>query len=392
MAAAKGREMKASAEFVACVVGLSRGDGEAFSSYSGMGKSCLCYRFVYPGFDEYVDNHQSILALHEFESPVINRDHFLYWGSVFKHFPVKGSKSGSQYAIIQVHVIEHTVFYQDETSQPFPNFGSYRKRIIGSLESPGKVSYKSRDELDVSSDTQQYPSKKLSRLPKGYMVVVDVSQIGSAFDAQLQRAEQILDYLTKHKQKFIIVTSKRDDSNSNSLRCAQDLKRKYHAILVETSASGNVNIRDAFRLLAHKVLKKSEISDSINSFVDAQQNALKTRSYAKRAFQEFLEEQVVDPKEQLHGLYESSEFRECKQLTGTFDTGWLFATHILKLFNEEYSSKEDSQAVTRQEYLENVVKERPDLSTYSHHLKRFVCVIYMVQINSIVIFLIMYTL
>ena len=361
---------KASAEFVACVVGLSRGDGEPFSSYSGTGKSCLCYRFIYPGVDKYVDNHESILALHEFESQPINRDHFLYWGSVFKHFPVKSS---SKYTIIQVHVIEHTVFYQDETSQPFPNCGNYRKRIIGSLESPGKVSYKSRDELDGSSGTQQYPSKKLNKVPKGYMVIIDVSQIGTAFDAQLQRAEQTLDYLAKHKQKFIIVASKHDDSNPNSLRCAQDLRKKYHTILVETSASGNINIRDAFRLLAHKVLKKSDISDSINSFADSQQNALKVRSHAKRAFREFLEEQVVDPIEQLSDLYGHNEFRECKRLAGKFDTGWLFATHILQLYNEEYSSKEDAdRAVTRREYLENIVKERPDLFTYSHHLKRFV--------------------
>ena len=126
--AAKRREVKANAEFVACVVGLSRGSNEPFSTHSGVGKSCLCYRFVYPGFDDYVDDHQSILALHEFESSAINWDHFLYWGSVFKHFPIKGSKSSS-HAIIQVHVIEQTVFYQDETSQPFPNCGNYRKRI-----------------------------------------------------------------------------------------------------------------------------------------------------------------------------------------------------------------------------------------------------------------------
>jgi DNA-binding NarL/FixJ family response regulator len=333
-----------------------------------------------------MDKHQSILALHEFESSPINRDHFLYWGSVFKHFPVKGSSKSGQtlYTIIQVHVIEHTVFYQDETSKPFPNCGNYRKRIIGSLESPGKVSYKSQDELDVSSGTQQYPSKKLSKVPKGYVVVIDVSQIGTAFDAQLQRAEQTLDYLAKHKLKFIIVASKCDDSNPNSLKCVQDLKRKYHTILVETSASGNVNVRDAFRLLAHKVLKKSDISDNINSFVESQQNALKARSYAKRAFQEFLEEQVVDPTEQLHGLCEHSEFRECNRLTGKFDTGWLFATHILQLYNEEYSNKEDADraAVTRKEYLENVIKERPDLFSYSHHLKRFVYVIYMVRMNG----------
>ena len=69
-------------EFVACVVGLSKGRGEDFTKHHGIGKSCLCYRFVHPGIDDYIDEHQSLLALHEFENAVINNVHFLYWGSV----------------------------------------------------------------------------------------------------------------------------------------------------------------------------------------------------------------------------------------------------------------------------------------------------------------------
>ena len=367
MAASKSRE-KATAEFVACVVGLSRGPGEPFSSYCGIGKSCLCYRFVYPEFDDYVDSHESIFALHEFESYAINNDHFLYWGSIVKHFPIKGSKT--LHAAVKVHVIEQTVFYQDETSIPFPKSGRYVKRILGSIESPGKVSYKSRDDLDTSSEAHQYPPK-INKVPRGYMVVVDVSQIGSKFDAQLQRAEEVLEYLAKHKQKYIIVVSKRDDSNPNSLRCAHELRRKYHTVVIETSASGNINVRDAFRLLAQKVFKKSpEISDSICSYEEAHHHSLKARSQVKRAFQLFLEEDVTDSEDQLHCIQDSQEFKECRKLTGMFDTGWLFATHILQLHNEAFSSSNSLD--TRQVYLEKFVKQRLDLSTYTLHLKRFV--------------------
>ena len=358
---------KVNAEFVACVVGLSRGPQELFSSHQGIGKSCLCFRFVYPGFDEYVDDHESIVALHEFQSYAINKDHFLYWGSIVKHFPVKGTKH--LHAAVRVHLIEHTVFYQDETSLPFPKSERYVKRITGSLESPGKVSYKSRSDIgEASVDVQQYPLK-LNKVPRGYMVVLDVSQERDEFDAQLQRTEQLLEYLTKHKQKFIIVASKRDNSDANSLRCVEDLRRKYHTVSIETSASGNVNVKDAFRLLAHKVLKKSfEITDVVPLFEEAHHHSFKARGNVKSAFQSFLSIEVQDSTEELHCVQDSQEFRDCKKLTGLYDTGLLFATHILKLHNERYSSREHS--VSRREYLEKFIKQRADLSTYSKHHKR----------------------
>ena len=360
---------KVHAEFVANVIGLSRGPEEPFFSREGIGKSCLCYRFVYPGVDDYVDDHLSIAALHEFEGYAINNDHFLYWGSIVKHFPVKSAKG--MYAAIKLHIIEHTVIYQDETSLPFPNSERYHKRVLGSIESPGKLSYRSRNDIEALHDMQQYPSK-LSKLPRGYMVVVDVSQEGSEFEAQLQRADELLEYLAKHKQKFIIVATKRDNGDVNSIRRAQDLKRKHHTLLIETSASGNINIRDAFRLLAHKVLKKSpEIIDSVPSFDVAHDHSLKARGNVKRVFQMFLSETVTDSSEQLHCIQDSREFQDCKKLTGIYDTGWLFATHILQLHNESYSSTENT--VTREEFLEKFIKERSDLSTYSQHLKRFVC-------------------
>ena len=368
MAASKKDKEKVHAEFVACVVGLSRGPEESFSSHQGIGKSCLCYRFLYPGMDEYEDDHQSILALHEFESYVINNDHFLYWGSIVKHFPVKGSKS--LHAAVRVHVIEQTVFYQDETSRPFKNSERYIKRLLGPLDSPGKVSYKSRNSIDLSSEAQQFPSK-LSKVPRGFMVVLDVSLYGSEFNAHLQRTEQLLDYLAKHKQKFIIVATKRDDSNQTSLRYAHELRRKYRTILIETSASGNKNIRDAFRLAASKVIKKpAEISDSVTSFEEANHRSLIARGHVKQAFQAYLKKQVTDPEYDVQSLCEVPEYIECKKLTGGFDTGWLFATHIMEVYNAAYSSSNTTD--TRQEYLENFVKQRSDLSSYIHHLKRFV--------------------
>jgi GTPase SAR1 family protein len=273
--AGRASDPAVSAEFVACVVGLSRPEGESFTEQRGIGKSCLCCRFIHPDFEDYTDQHESLLALHEFTDPVINNVHFLYWGTIDRNLP---TKSNEKSVPVKFHIIEQTVFYQDETSQPFScgtkpdSIEQYNKRITGSIECPGKLSYASRNDIEIQSalQKQQYPAR-LRRLPRGFLVVVDVSLKGESFTKQLSRVEKILDHLVKQKQKFIIVATKRDESNAESLEQTHKLKRKYRGtLLVETSASKNINIGDAFRLAALKALhKKSQgISDIVPDYED----------------------------------------------------------------------------------------------------------------------------
>lgn len=260
-------------ELVACVVGLSRSQGESFTERQGIGKSCLCCRFVHPDFEDYTDQHQSLLALHEFTNPVINNVHFLYWGTMDRDLPTKYTEKTLP---VKFHIIEQTVFYQDETSQPFSNsttpdsVDQYTKRITGSIECPGKLSYTSRNDIEIQcGQKQQYPAR-LSRLPRGFMVVIDVSLKGDDFTKQLSRVELILEHLMKQKQKYIIVATKRDECNMESLEQAQKLKRKYRTLLIETSASKNINVGDAFRLIAWKFLNKKAqgVSDTVPDYED----------------------------------------------------------------------------------------------------------------------------
>ena len=275
-------------EFVACVVGLSRSEGEEFTKHQGIGKSCLCHRFVYPEPEDYIDEHQSLLALHEFTSPVINGVHFLYWGSVVKSFST--GKASDKSSRVNFHVIEQTVFYQDETSKPFSSgskpdsLDQYLKRITGSIESPGKLSYRSRDDIESNCEKQQYPGR-LSRLPRGFMVVLDVSLSGDEFEMQLQMTEQILDYLVKQKQRFVVVATKRDKCDVDSLESAFKLKRKYHSHVIETSASVNRNVHDAFRVLARTTLQKKAqgVSDSVPDYEEPELSTIKPRSNLKQA-------------------------------------------------------------------------------------------------------------
>lgn len=51
---------------------------------SGVGKSCLCNRFVRPIADDYYPEHTSALSQSDFGGRVVSNDMFLYWGDVVK--------------------------------------------------------------------------------------------------------------------------------------------------------------------------------------------------------------------------------------------------------------------------------------------------------------------
>ena len=50
----------------------------------GVGKSCLCNRFVREDADDYYPDHTSVLSQSDFGGRIVNNDHFLYWGEITK--------------------------------------------------------------------------------------------------------------------------------------------------------------------------------------------------------------------------------------------------------------------------------------------------------------------
>ena len=205
-------------------------------------------------------------------------------------------------------------------------------------------------------------------------MVLDVSLADHEFEAQLRRAEQLLDHLMKHKHKYIIVATKRDNHDLDSLERAHKLKRKYHTQLIETSANGNLNIHDAFRLLACKTLhrKPHGLSDHVPTYEDAAHHILRAKGHVKRSFQTFLTKRITDSDERLHSVEGNEEYRECMMLIGKFETDRLFAVHVLQLHNEKISSYAGvlENPDMRQEFLEEFVERRADLTTYSQYLKK----------------------
>ncbi len=326
----------AAQNMVVCVVGLSRNKGQEYHQGAGVGKSCLCFRFMHPGYDEYIDKHPSLMALHEFESPEVNNVHFLYWGAATHRYPVHGTTKEDK---IQFHVVEHTVLYQDVTSQPFTvitqpdNLERYIRRISGPIESPGKVSFISRDAMCLLSEDdrrQPYPVG-ISRMQRGFIVVLDVSLRGPLFDTQLARAERILSELVKHKRKYVIAATKRDIADHSSLEIVRELRRK-HKYVIETSANKNANIHDVFRVLASRVFKKAQgVSDHISSYEEALHIQLGARGQAKRMFVSYVRKRVRESCERIDTVEASEEYKEGVRVLGKFETDRMFAERLIEV-------------------------------------------------------------
>ncbi len=85
------------------VIGCPRSVIADDGPFKGVGKSCLCNRFVRP--EAYSEAHDSVLSLDDWlDKPVFNGDHFLYWGASTRHLQ-DGTK-------VRFQIVEQTECYQ----------------------------------------------------------------------------------------------------------------------------------------------------------------------------------------------------------------------------------------------------------------------------------------
>ena len=131
--------------FNVSVVGL--GVSEYEKGPVGVGKSCLCNRFVRPLADDYYTDHISVLSQSDFGGRVVNNDHFLYWGGV-----TKTSDDGTD---MTFNVVEQTEFIDDSSFQPFKCGKStelyYKRCAETKLQSAEKLMYICKNQLGKSS-------------------------------------------------------------------------------------------------------------------------------------------------------------------------------------------------------------------------------------------------
>ncbi|WKY06617.1 hypothetical protein Q1695_006642 [Nippostrongylus brasiliensis] len=239
------------------VIGVS--GREAVKGSKGVGKSLICNRFVRGDFDNFFTEHCSVLSQTDFGgSPVINNDHWLYWGE--RQINLDES-SGS----VTIRVIEQTEFLDDETYEPIAGPSTsepYAKRCCQiRLESRDKLMYIQKEQLGLEAEFDQHvlPDGKCS--VDAFIFVFDASRTeGRTFESQCSSSSATLSNVIKTKKPIVLALSQMDSADDearkalSSLLSRKDLK-STHITVVEVSALMNVNIDELFVVTACAALR-----------------------------------------------------------------------------------------------------------------------------------------
>lgn len=324
--------------FNVSVIGLSGVDSD--KSLYGVGKSCLCNRFVRPLADEYVYEHLSIFSSTDFAGRVLNNDHYLYWGSV-----IKKSDDGSDLCF---QIVEQTEFIEDSTLTTLSKGGqitSYSKRCVATkLQSQEKLMYISRDQVALQNDYEQVPMPGGKFNVDGFVCVFDVSSRGRTEEQDLLYSS-ILSSLQKTKKPFVVAATKCDELRRNSLEECSKLfsgKKLTNIPIVEVSAQENVNVDLVFILLA-QLIEKGKVRSRITPYNEAFQTQKEKISNALEKYQALVERNVSDFRaiwKNTKKTFESEpEYLDVRDLSGIDTCKKVFNKHIRRLKKESEDLK-----------------------------------------------------
>ncbi|GFN96257.1 rho GTPase-activating protein [Plakobranchus ocellatus] len=322
--------------FNVSVIGLSGTERE--KGQYGVGKSCLCNRFLKQVADHYHQEHISVLSQIDFAGRVINNDHFLYWGSVVK------TDDGNNFTF---HVVEQTEFIDDVSFSPFKSARTeaYVKRAVsGKLQSAEKLMYICKDQLGMETDSAYpqvlMPEGKLTI--DGFLCCFDVSHVPQrSIEKQVEFVAALLNNAAKTKKPVVLATTKGDSSSPEYVKEAERLLNRKEfrgsVSLVETSAHENINVEAAFLLLAH-LIGKTKPKHKILPFADARRQRHELLEVAKEAYIHLLRTNVSDPKAVWptwrKRLEAESDFGHYVDLFGTEQARKEFRAHTKRLRDE----------------------------------------------------------
>ncbi|XP_033150186.1 rho GTPase-activating protein 190 isoform X4 [Drosophila busckii] len=327
-------------QFNISVIGLS--GTEKDRGQVGVGKSCLCNRFMRPMADDYFIDHISVLSQSDFSGRIVNNDHFLYWGEVRKT-----TDEGVEY---NFNIIEQTEFMDDSTFQAFKvgKMDPYSKRCTATkVFSAEKLMYICKNQLGIEKEYEQkvMPDGRLSI--DGFVVVFDVSPVPNrSVEKQVEFVQNVIANIMKNKKPLVLVTTKNDDAYELYVREAEKISQrkdyKSTVQLIETSAHESINIDLAFLMLAQMIDKvKNRVKIiSYQESAKSRKELLDTRS---EAVTRLIRNQITD----YHILWSQgskmlSQYREWNEFLNIFghDAGQkLFRRHMKKLRDDHLNKK-----------------------------------------------------
>uniref|UniRef100_A0A8C4Z6U1 Rho GTPase-activating protein 35 n=1 Tax=Gadus morhua TaxID=8049 RepID=A0A8C4Z6U1_GADMO len=311
------------------VVGLS--GTEKDKGQCGVGKSCLCNRFVRPSADDFYLDHTSVLSTSDFGGRVVNNDHFLFWGEAGRVLD-EGPET-------RMHVVEQTEFIDDQTFQPHRSTAlqPYIKRAAATkLSSAEKLMYFCTDQLGLEQDFEQKQMPEGKLMVDGCLLCVDVSRgMNRSFEDQMKFITNLYNQLAKTKKPVVLVLTKCDEGVERYIKDSHTFAlAKKNLQVVETSARSNVNVDLAFLTLI-QLIDKGKGKPKIIPYFEALKQQSQQIASAKDRY-EWLVNRIVKNHNETwpdisRRMQSSAEYRDYVFLEGTAKAKKLFQQHVHRL-------------------------------------------------------------
>ncbi|XP_076849414.1 rho GTPase-activating protein 35-like [Brachyhypopomus gauderio] len=345
------------------VVGLSGTEKE--KGQCGVGKSCLCNRFVRPSADDFHLDHTSVLSTSDFGGRVVNNDHFLFWGEVERVLE-DGTES-------RMHVVEQTEFIDDQTFQPHRSTAlqPYIKRAASTkLASAEKLMYFCTDQLGLEQDFEQKQMPEGKLQVDGFLLCVDVSRgMNRNFDDQMKFVTNLYNHLGKTKKPVVLVLTKCDEGVERYIKDSHTFAiTKKNLQVVETSARSNVNVDLAFLTLL-QLIDKGRGKAKIIPYFEALKHQSQLIASAKDRYEWLVNHIVKNHNETWPNtsrrMQTSPEYKEYVFLEGTAKAKKLFQQHIHRLKQEHIERRRKGYLSTLPLALNSLVSELDEIEHLS---------------------------
>ncbi|XP_023669493.1 rho GTPase-activating protein 35 isoform X2 [Paramormyrops kingsleyae] len=345
------------------VVGLSGTEKE--KGQCGVGKSCLCNRFVRPSADDFYLDHTSVLSTSDFGGRVVNNDHFLFWGEV-----TRALEEGPE---CRLRVVEQTEFIDDQTFQPHRSTAlqPYIKRAASAkLASAEKLMYFCTDQLGLEQDFEQKQMPEGKLMVDGFLLCVDVSRgMNRNFDDQMKFVTNLYNQLAKTKKPVVLVLTKCDEGVERYIKDSHTFAlTKKNLQVVETSARSNVNVDLAFLTLA-QLIDKSRGKPKIIPYFEALKQQSQQIATAKDRYEWLVSRLVKDYKETWNNnscrMQSSPEYKDYVFLEGTVKAKKLFQQHVHRLKQEHIEKRRKMYLSTLPQALMSLVPDLDEIDLLS---------------------------
>ncbi|XP_061575370.1 rho GTPase-activating protein 35 [Cololabis saira] len=345
------------------IVGLSGTEKE--KGQCGVGKSCLCNRFVRPSADNFYLDHTSVLSTSDFGGRVVNNDHFLFWG--------EAGRTMEEGPECRMNVVEQTEFIDDQTFQPHRSTAlqPYIKRAASTkLASAEKLMYFCTDQLGLEQDFEQKQMPEGKLMADGFLLCVDVSRgMNRSFEEQMKFVGNLYNQLAKTKKPVVLVLTKCDEGVERYIKDAQSFAlAKKNLQVVETSARSNINVDLAFLTLV-QLIDKGRGKPKIIPYFEALKQQSQQIASAKDRY-EWLVNRIVKNHNETwpavsRRMQTAAEYKDYVFLEGTAKVKKLFQQHVHRLKQEHIEKRRKAYLNTLPQALSVLLPELDEIDHLS---------------------------